>query len=205
MEIAKKEGADAIAHGCTGKGNDQVRFELAIKAFAPNMGVIAPWRTWEMKSRDEEIDYAEKKGIPLNVSRETSYSKDKNLWHLSHEGLDLEDPGNEPDYDKILELGVSPEKAPDKPTYVTLHFEKGIPTALDGKKMKALDIITALNQIGGRQRYRSCGHGGEPAGGYGSPEAYTKRPAAPFFTRPMNCWKPFAWIGIPSITNNRSR
>ncbi len=149
VEIAKKEGADAIAHGCTGKGNDQVRFELAIKAFAPNMGIIAPWRTWEMKSRDDEIDYAEKKGIPLNVSRETSYSKDKNLWHLSHEGLDLEDPGNEPDYDKILELGVSPEKAPDKPTYVTLHFEKGIPTALDGKKMKALDIITALNQIGG--------------------------------------------------------
>ena len=147
--IAKKEEADAIAHGCTGKGNDQVRFELAIKAFAPNMGIIAPWRTWEMKSRDDEIDYAEKKGIPLNVSRETSYSKDKNLWHLSHEGLDLEDPGNEPDYDKILELGVSPEKAPDKPTYVTLHFEKGIPTELDGKKMKALDIITALNQIGG--------------------------------------------------------
>ena len=137
VEIAKKEEADAIAHGCTGKGNDQVRFELAIKAFAPNMGIIAPWRTWEMK------------GIPLNVSRETSYSKDKNLWHLSHEGLDLEDPGNEPDYDKILELGVSPEKAPDKPTYVTLHFEKGIPTELDGKKMKALDIITALNQIGG--------------------------------------------------------
>ena len=149
VEIAKKEEADAIAHGCTGKGNDQVRFELAIKAFAPNMGIIAPWRTWEMKSRDDEIDYAEKKGIPLNVSRETSYSKDKNLWHLSHEGLDLEDPGNEPDYDKILELGVSPEKAPDKPTYVTLHFEKGIPTELDGKKMKALDIITALNQIGG--------------------------------------------------------
>ena len=149
VEIAKKEGADAIAHGCTGKGNDQVRFELAIKAFAPNMGIIAPWRTWEMKSRDDEIDYAEKKGIPLNVSRETSYSKDKNLWHLSHEGLDLEDPANEPDYDKILEMGVSPEKAPDKPTYVTLSFEKGVPVALDGKKMKALDIITQLNQIGG--------------------------------------------------------
>ena len=135
VEIAKKEGADAIAHGCTGKGNDQVRFELAIKAFAPNMGIIAPWRTWEMKSRDDEIDYAEKKGIPLNVSRETSYSKDKNLWHLSHEGLDLEDPANEPDYDKIA--------------YVTLSFEKGVPVALDGKKMKALDIITQLNQIGG--------------------------------------------------------
>lgn len=149
VEIAKKEGADAIAHGCTGKGNDQVRFELAIKAFAPNMGIIAPWRIWEMKSRDDEIDYAEKKGIPLKVSRETSYSKDKNLWHLSHEGLDLEDPANEPDYDKILEMGVSPEKAPDKPAYVTLSFEKGVPVALDGKKMKALDIITQLNQIGG--------------------------------------------------------
>ena len=118
VEIAKKEKADAIAHGCTGKGNDQVRFELAIKAFAPNMPIIAPWRTWEMKSRDDEIDYAEKKGIPLNVSRQTSYSKDKNLWHLSHEGLDLEDPANEPDYDKILEMGVSPEKAPDRKSVV---------------------------------------------------------------------------------------
>ncbi|MBQ3242174.1 MAG: argininosuccinate synthase [Oscillospiraceae bacterium] len=149
VEIAKKEGADAIAHGCTGKGNDQVRFELAIKAFAPNLGIIAPWRTWELKSRDDEIDYAEAKGIPLNVSRETSYSKDKNLWHLSHEGLDLEDPANEPDYDKILELGVSPEKAPDKPTYITLSFEKGVPVALNGEKMKALDIIVKLNEIGG--------------------------------------------------------
>ena len=149
VEIAKKEGADAIAHGCTGKGNDQVRFELAIKAFAPNLGIIAPWRTWELKSRDDEIDYAEAKGIPLNVSRETSYSKDKNLWHLSHEGLDLEDPANEPDYDKILELGVSPEKAPDKPTYITLTFEKGVPVALNGEKMKALDIIVKLNEIGG--------------------------------------------------------
>ncbi len=147
--IAKKEGADAIAHGCTGKGNDQVRFELAIKAFAPNLGIIAPWRTWELKSRDDEIDYAEAKGIPLNVSRETSYSKDKNLWHLSHEGLDLEDPANEPDYDKILELGVSPEKAPDKPTYISLTFEKGVPVALNGEKMKALDIIVKLNEIGG--------------------------------------------------------
>ncbi len=149
VEIAKQEGADAIAHGCTGKGNDQVRFELAIKAFAPNMGIIAPWRTWEMKSRDDEIDYAQKKGIPLNVSRETSYSKDKNLWHLSHEGLDLEDPANEPDYDNILELGVSPEQAPDQPTYVTLQFEKGVPVALDGQSMKPLDIIAKLNQIGG--------------------------------------------------------
>ncbi len=149
VEIAKKEGADAIAHGCTGKGNDQVRFELAIKAFAPNLGIIAPWRTWELKSRDDEIDYAEAKGIPLNVSRETSYSKDKNLWHLSHEGLDLEDPANEPDYDKILELGVSPEKAPGKPTYISLTFEKGVPVALNGEKMKALDIIVKLNEIGG--------------------------------------------------------
>ena len=149
VEIAKKEGADAIAHGCTGKGNDQVRFELAIKAFAPNLGIIAPWRTWEMKSRDDEIDYAEAKGIPLNVSRETSYSKDKNLWHLSHEGLELEDPANEPDYDKILELGVSPEKAPDTPTYITLSFEKGVPVALDGEKMKAIEIIEKLNKIGG--------------------------------------------------------
>ena len=150
VEIAKKEGADAIAHGCTGKGNDQVRFELAIKAFAPNMGIIAPWRTWEMKSRDDEIDYAEKKGIPLNVSRETSYSKDKSLWHLSHEGVDLEDPGNEPDYDKILELGVSPEKAPDKPTYVTLHFEKGIPTSIDGKELSPVELIETLNKVGGK-------------------------------------------------------
>ena len=149
VEIAKKEKADAIAHGCTGKGNDQVRFELAIKAFAPNMPIIAPWRTWEMKSRDDEIDYAKKKGSPLNVSRQTSYSKDKNLWHLSHEGLDLEDPANEPDYDKILEMGVSPEKAPDQPAYVTLTFEKGVPTALNGQKMTALQIITELNKIGG--------------------------------------------------------
>jgi len=149
VEVAKKEGADAIAHGCTGKGNDQVRFELAIKAFAPNMSVIAPWRTWEMKSRDDEIDYAQKKGIPLSVSRQTSYSKDKNLWHLSHEGLDLEDPANEPDYDKILEMGVSPEKAPDQPSYVTLSFEKGVPVALNGQKKTALEIITELNQIGG--------------------------------------------------------
>ncbi len=149
VEIAKKEGADAIAHGCTGKGNDQVRFELAIKAFAPNMPIIAPWRTWELKSRDDEIDYAQKKGIPLNVSRETSYSKDKNLWHLSHEGLDLEDPANEPNYDAILEMGVSPEKAPDQPTYLTLDFEKGVPVALDGQKKTALEIITELNQIGG--------------------------------------------------------
>ncbi len=149
VEIAKKEGADAICHGCTGKGNDQVRFELTIKAFAPEMTIIAPWRIWNIKSRDEEIDYAEAHKIPLKITRETNYSKDKNLWHLSHEGMDLEDPANEPMYDKILELGVSPEKAPDKPTYVTLTFEKGIPVAVDGKKMGSVELIETLNKIGG--------------------------------------------------------
>ena len=149
VEIAKKEGADAICHGCTGKGNDQVRFELTIKAFAPEMTIIAPWRIWDIKSRDEEIDYAEAHNIPLKITRETNYSKDKNLWHLSHEGLDLEDPANEPQYDKILELGVSPEKAPDKATYLTLTFEKGIPVALDGKKMGSVELMDKLNKIGG--------------------------------------------------------
>ena len=149
VEIAKKEGADAIVHGCTGKGNDQVRFELAIKAFAPTMDIIAPWRFWELNSREKEIAYAEEHNIPLKINRETNYSKDKNLWHLSHEGLDLEDPSNEPDYDKILEMGVSPEKAPDKPTYITLRFEKGVPVALDGVKMKPIDIIRKLNEVGG--------------------------------------------------------
>ena len=149
VEIALAEGADAICHGCTGKGNDQVRFELTIKAFAPNMKIIAPWRIWNLKSRDEEIDYAEAHNVPLNITRETNYSKDKNLWHLSHEGLDLEDPANEPDYDKILELGVTPEKAPDKPTYITLSFDKGNPVALDGKKMKPSALIAELNKLGG--------------------------------------------------------
>ena len=149
VEIALKEGADAICHGCTGKGNDQVRFELTIKAFAPEMAIIAPWRIWDIKSREEEIAYAEERNIPLKITRETNYSKDMNLWHLSHEGLDLEDPGNEPDYDKILELSVSPEKAPDKATYVTLSFEKGVPVALDGKKMDGVSIIRELNKIGG--------------------------------------------------------
>ncbi len=151
VEIAKKEGADAICHGCTGKGNDQVRFELTIKAFAPEMTVIAPWRIWDIKSRDEEIDYAEKKGIPLRISRETNYSKDKNLWHLSHEGLDLESPANEPQYQKpgFLEMSVSPEEAPDTPTYVTLHFEKGIPTALNGEETDGVTLIEKLNEIGG--------------------------------------------------------
>lgn len=149
VDIAIKEHADAICHGCTGKGNDQVRFELAIKAFAPNMKIIAPWREWNIKSREEEIDYAESHNIPLKISRETNYSKDKNLWHLSHEGLDLESPSNEPNYDKILELGVSPEKAPDKPTYVTIGFEKGIPVSIDGKKLDAVDLVWQLNKVGG--------------------------------------------------------
>jgi len=151
VEIAKKEGADAIAHGCTGKGNDQIRFELAIKRFAPDMKIIAPWREWDIKSRDEEIDYAEAHDVPLKISRETNYSKDKNLWHLSHEGLDLEDPANEPQYDKpgFLEMGVSPFKAPDEPTMVTLDFEKGWPVALNGEKMKASEIIAKLNVLGG--------------------------------------------------------
>ena len=151
VEIAKKEGADAICHGCTGKGNDQVRFELTIKAFAPEMAIIAPWREWTIKSREEEIDYAEAHHIPLKINRDTNYSKDKNLWHLSHEGLDLEDAGNEPLYEKkgFLEMGVSPIDAPDQPTYLTLDFVQGAPVALDGKKMSAKEIIYALNKLGG--------------------------------------------------------
>ena len=150
-EIALEEGADAICHGCTGKGNDQVRFELAIKRFAPEMKIIAPWREWDIKGRDEEIDYAEAHNVPLKISRETNYSKDKNLWHLSHEGLDLEDPANEPQYEKpgFLEMSVSPITAPDKPTYVTIDFEKGVPVAVDGEKMKASDVIRKLNKLGG--------------------------------------------------------
>ncbi len=149
VEIALEEGADAIAHGCTGKGNDQVRFELAIKAFAPDMGIIAPWRTWELKSREDEIEYAEKHNIPLKINRETNYSKDKNLWHLSHEGMDLENPENEPMFDKILEMGVSPEMAPDKATYVTVGFEKGIPVSLDGVRVDGVELIEKLNEVGG--------------------------------------------------------
>ena len=150
-DIAIKEGADAICHGCTGKGNDQVRFELTLKALCPDMAIIAPWREWDIKSRDEEIDYAEAHHIPLKINRETNYSKDKNLWHLSHEGLDLENPANEPQYNKpgFLELGVSPEQAPDTPTYLTLHFEKGIPTAVDGKEMGAVELVEYLNKLGG--------------------------------------------------------
>ncbi len=151
VEIALAEGADAICHGCTGKGNDQVRFELAIKAFAPDMKIIAPWREWELKSRDEEIEYAEAHNIPLKITRETNYSKDKNIWHISHEGLDLEDPANEPLYNKegFLELGVSPEQAPDKPTYVTISFDKGIPVAIDGEKLGAVELVKKLNKLGG--------------------------------------------------------
>ena len=151
VEIAEKEGCDAICHGCTGKGNDQVRFELSIKAFAPDMPIIAPWREWDIKSREEEIDHAEAHNVPLKINRETNYSKDKNLWHLSHEGLDLEDPSLEPQYQNpgFLELGVSPEQAPDTPTYVTIHFEKGIPTAVDGVSMKGSDIVRTLNKLGG--------------------------------------------------------
>ncbi len=151
-EIAVAEGCDAIAHGCTGKGNDQVRFELTLKHFAPGMKIIAPWRVWDIKSRDEEIDFAEAHHVPLKISRETNYSKDKNMWHLSHEGLDLEDTGNEPQYEKpgFLELGVSPVDAPDKPTYVEIEFDKGVPVALNGEKMSAKDIIYKLNDLGGK-------------------------------------------------------
>ena len=151
-QIALEEGADAIAHGATGKGNDQVRFELAIKRFAPDMKIIAPWREWDIKSREEEIDYAEAHNVPLKISRETNYSKDKNLWHLSHEGLDLEDPANEPDLDKpgFLEMSVSPFQAPDEPTYVTIDFEAGAPVAVNGEKMKASKIIEKLNELGGK-------------------------------------------------------
>ena len=152
VEIAKAEGADAICHGCTGKGNDQVRFELAIKHFAPEMPIIAPWREWDIKSRDEEIDYAEAHNVPLKINRETNYSKDKNMWHLSHEGLDLEDPWNEPLYEKpgFLEMGVSPMQAPDEPTYITIEWEQGVPVALNGEKMNAVDLIWKLNELGGK-------------------------------------------------------
>lgn len=149
VEIAKKEGADAICHGCTGKGNDQVRFELAIKSFEPDMPVIVPWREWNIKSREDAIQYAEDHKIPLKINRETNYSKDKNLWHLSHEGLDLEDIANVPNYDKILEMGVTPQKAKDKETTIELEFEKGLPVALNGEKMNLVEMIENLNKIGG--------------------------------------------------------
>ena len=150
VEIAKKEGADAICHGCTGKGNDQVRFELAIKAFAPDMPVIAPWRIWDIKGRDEEIDYAEAHNIPLKISRETNYSKDKNMWHLSHEGLELEDPANEPKYAGNMEMGVTPEEAPDEGEYISIDFEKGWPVAVNGEKLSPVDLVWKLNELGGK-------------------------------------------------------
>lgn len=152
VEIAKAENADAICHGCTGKGNDQVRFELSIKALAPNIKIIAPWRTWEIKSREEEISYAESHNVPLKINRQTNYSKDKNIWHLSHEGLDLEDPANEPLYEKdgFLEMGVSPINAPDKPEYISIGFEKGNPISLNGEKLSAVELLKKLNEIGGK-------------------------------------------------------
>ncbi len=150
VEIARAEGADAIAHGCTGKGNDQVRFELAVKAFAPDMPIIAPWRLWDIKGREEEIDYAEAHNIPLKISRETNYSKDKNMWHLSHEGLELEDPANEPKYAGNMEMGVTPEEAPEAGEYVTIDFEKGVPVAVNGEKMCPVDLVWKLNELGGK-------------------------------------------------------
>ncbi len=150
VEIAEKEGADAICHGATGKGNDQVRFELTVKALAPHLAVIAPWREWDIQSREEAIAYAEERNIPLKMSKDTSYSRDKNLWHLSHEGLELEDPANEPLYDKMLQLGVTPENAPNEPTYISLDFEQGVPVSLNGQKMDGVEIIEALNDLGGK-------------------------------------------------------
>ncbi len=149
VEIAKKEGCTTIVHGATGEGNDQVRFELTIKALAPEMKILAPWRVWDIKSRDQEIDYAAARNIPVPVTKETNYSKDENLWHLSHEGMDLEDPANEPDLDKILELMVSPEKAPDKATYVTIKFEKGVPVEVDGQKMDPVSLLKYCNKVAG--------------------------------------------------------
>ena len=150
VEIAEKEGATAICHGCTGKGNDQVRFELTIKALAPHLKIIAPWRIWDIKSREEEIEYAQKRGISVPVTKEDNYSMDRNIWHLSHEGMDLEDPANEPKYDKLLKLMVSPEKAPDKPTYVEIEFEKGVPVAIDGVKYEsAVELLKKANELAG--------------------------------------------------------
>ena len=149
VEIAEKEGATAICHGCTGKGNDQVRFELTIKALAPQMKIIAPWRIWDIKSREDEIEYAAARGIPVPVTKDNNYSMDRNIWHLSHEGMDLEDPANEPDYDKILKLMVSPDKAPDKAAYISIDFEKGEPVAVDGKKMKPVELVEYLNKVAG--------------------------------------------------------
>ena len=151
VEIARKEGAFAICHGATGKGNDQVRFELTVKAFAPDLEIIAPWKMdeWKMQSREDEIAYLEERGIPVPMKKDDSYSRDRNLWHISHEGLELEDPANEPNYDRLLVLGVTPEKAPDKDTYIEIEFEKGIPVAIDGKKLSPIEIMTKLNEVGG--------------------------------------------------------
>ena len=153
VEIAREESAVAICHGATGKGNDQVRFELTIKALAPDLKIIAPWRcneTWNMQSREDEIQYCKAHGIDLPFSADSSYSRDRNLWHISHEGLELEDPANEPNYDHLLVLGVSPEKAPDEPEYVTMTFEKGVPTSVNGVAMKPSDVIRTLNKLGGK-------------------------------------------------------
>jgi argininosuccinate synthase len=153
VDIARKEGAVAICHGATGKGNDQIRFELSIKALAPDIRIIAPWRMtelWNMQSRDDEIEYCKKHGIDLPFDHSHSYSRDRNLWHISHEGLELEDPANEPNYEHMLVLGVTPEKAPDEGEYVTMTFEKGIPTSVNGQKMKVSDIIRKLNELGGK-------------------------------------------------------
>ena len=153
VEIARKEGAVAICHGATGKGNDQIRFELGIKALAPDIKIIAPWRmtdVWTMQSREDEIEYCKQHGIDLPFAADSSYSRDRNLWHISHEGLELEDPANEPNYDHLLVLGVSPEKAPDQGEYVTMTFEKGVPTSVNGEKMKVADIIRKLNELGGK-------------------------------------------------------
>ena len=153
VEIARKEGATAICHGATGKGNDQIRFELGIKALAPDIRIIAPWRmpeVWKMSSREEEMEYCRQHGINLPFKADSSYSRDRNLWHISHEGLELEDPANEPNYDHMLVLGVTPEKAPDEPEYISLKFEKGVPVALNGHEMKVSDIIKHLNDLGGK-------------------------------------------------------
>ncbi len=149
VEIARKENCTAIAHGATGKGNDQVRFELTVKALAPDLKIIAPWRVWDIKSRDEEIDYANERGIPVPVTKTNNYSMDQNLWHLSHEGMDLEDPANEPQYEKLLEMCVTPEQAPDKATYIEIEFEQGIPVAIDGVKTAPVEMVRHLNKIGG--------------------------------------------------------
>lgn len=150
VEIAKKEGATAICHGATGKGNDQVRFELGIKALAPELKIIAPWRIWDIKSREDEIEYLIKKGIEVPMKKGDTYSRDKNLWHLSHEGLELEDPSSEPNYDKLLHLSVTPEKAPDEATYIEIEFEKGVPTKLNGKTYAPSEFVKKLNVIGGK-------------------------------------------------------